>query len=63
MSKAVDEEKVLVEGVLDVLDVVLGAHATMEVLYPSELQDPSEICNMSPPAGRADTVVSEAIDA
>ena len=31
MSKAVDEEKVLVEGVLDVLDVVLGAHVAMEV--------------------------------
>ena len=56
VSKAVD-------GVLDVLDIVLGVLITIGLLWPSELQDPSVICNMPPPAGQAEKVVSEAVDA
>ena len=56
VSKAVD-------GVLDVFDVVLGVLITIGLLWPSELQDPSVICNMPPPASRGAMVVAEVVDA
>ena len=50
VREVVDEERCLAEVVLDAVDVVLCALVTMSLPWQNELQVPSVVCVMPPPA-------------